>query len=430
MRRVSLDTRSCSRRCVAGGRGRRRRRSRRAGPAARSRDRRQRDAGAAADVGFDQRLDAPAAARPAVPRRRRPRRCALGDYFGTQAGRPGVRLLRVPDALHAGPERAGRARSSVLDRRPARSSTSSPSASTRARRRRWRRPRRRRTSSATARPGAEQGWHFLTGDEADDPALTDAAASATPGTRRRSSSRTPAASSWSRPTARLSRYLFGIEYPPRDLQVRAGRIVRRAGSASVVDQVLLYCYHYDPRPGRYSLVAMNAVRLGGAVTRGAAARVRGGVAPARAPRRRRALTRHMGRYSAVSGAGLAVRRARSTRSTSSSSPSRRFFTLLIVGGSWSFFARQVPPPARRRGRRAHRRLAAARAGLDGHPVVISLVMFVWGAKLFFDAAPAARRGHGDLRRRQAVDVEVPAHRRAARDQRAARPGRPADQGAR
>jgi protein SCO1/2 len=35
---------------------------------------------------------------------------------------------------------------------------------------------------------------------------------------------------------------------------------------SVVDQVLLYCYHYEPTTGTYSLVAMNAVRLGGAVT--------------------------------------------------------------------------------------------------------------------------------------------------------------------
>jgi protein SCO1/2 len=67
------------------------------------------------------------------------------------------------------------------------------------------------------------------------------------------------------PDGRLARYLFGIEYPPRDLKFALmesseGRI------GSVVDQVLLYCYHYEPATGSYSLVAMNAVRLGGAVT--------------------------------------------------------------------------------------------------------------------------------------------------------------------
>ena len=35
---------------------------------------------------------------------------------------------------------------------------------------------------------------------------------------------------------------------------------------SVVDQVLLYCYHYEPATGTYSLAAMTAVRVGGAVT--------------------------------------------------------------------------------------------------------------------------------------------------------------------
>jgi protein SCO1/2 len=67
------------------------------------------------------------------------------------------------------------------------------------------------------------------------------------------------------PDGRLGRYLFGIEYPPRDLKFALmesseGRI------GSVVDQVLLYCYHYEPATGTYSLVAMNAVRLGGALT--------------------------------------------------------------------------------------------------------------------------------------------------------------------
>ena len=76
------------------------------------------------------------------------------------------------------------------------------------------------------------------------------------------------------PDGRLARYLFGIEYPPRDLKFALmesseGRI------GSVVDQVLLYCYHYEPATGSYSLVAMNAVQAGRRRHRGGAARVRG-----------------------------------------------------------------------------------------------------------------------------------------------------------
>ena len=67
------------------------------------------------------------------------------------------------------------------------------------------------------------------------------------------------------PEGRLARYLFGIEYPPRDLKFALmesseGRI------GSVVDQLLLYCYHYEPATGTYSRVAMNLVQVGGAVT--------------------------------------------------------------------------------------------------------------------------------------------------------------------
>ena len=59
------------------------------------------------------------------------------------------------------------------------------------------------------------------------------------------------------------------------------------------------------------------------------------------------------------------------------------------------------------------------------PTIIAMVMFGWGASVYFHDAHAARRDDAHLRGRQAVDVEVPAPRRAARDQRAARAGRAA-----
>ena len=62
------------------------------------------------------------------------------------------------------------------------------------------------------------------------------------------------------------------------------------------------------------------------------------------------------------------------------------------------------------------------------PFVLAMVMFVWGAELFFRLARPPRGLDGDLRRRQAVDVEGAASRRRARNQRTARADRPQRRG--
>jgi protein SCO1/2 len=67
------------------------------------------------------------------------------------------------------------------------------------------------------------------------------------------------------PEGRLARYLFGIEYGPRDL--RFALVEASAGKlGSRIDSLLLYCYHYDPITGRYGLAVMRAIRLTGAAT--------------------------------------------------------------------------------------------------------------------------------------------------------------------
>ncbi len=76
----------------------------------------------------------------------------------------------------------------------------------------------------------------------------------------------PAAITVLTPEGHVSRYLFGIEFAPRDLQAGAGRSRRTARSARVVDQVLLFCYHYDPETGKYGFAIMNVVRLAGVLT--------------------------------------------------------------------------------------------------------------------------------------------------------------------
>jgi protein SCO1/2 len=115
------------------------------------------------------------------------------------------------------------------------------------------------------RPGAADGLHLLTGDQASIDRVTKAA-----GFRYVWDSDTqqfahPAGLIVLTPDGRLARYLFGLEYGPRDLrfalvEASAGRIGR------VVDALLLYCYHYDPMTGRYGLVVMRALRLAGGAT--------------------------------------------------------------------------------------------------------------------------------------------------------------------
>ncbi len=64
---------------------------------------------------------------------------------------------------------------------------------------------------------------------------------------------------------RLSRYFYGIEYAPKD--VRLGLIEAAQNKIGTpVDQILLFCYHYDPMTGKYTPVAMNILRVAGGAT--------------------------------------------------------------------------------------------------------------------------------------------------------------------
>lgn len=113
--------------------------------------------------------------------------------------------------------------------------------------------------------GEPDGWHFLVGDEASVAALTDAVGFRyvyDPATDEYAHA---AGIQLVTPEGVLSRYFYGLEYPPRD--VRLGLVEASDGAiGSAVDQVLLFCYHYDPVTGKYGLVVMNVVRLAGGLT--------------------------------------------------------------------------------------------------------------------------------------------------------------------
>jgi len=115
------------------------------------------------------------------------------------------------------------------------------------------------------RSEAERGWHFLTGEETAIRRLTEAV-----GFRYAFDAETGQFAHASgimvlTPQGRVARYFYGIEYAPRDL--RLGLVEAAQGKiGSPVDQLLLYCYHYDPKTGRYSMLIMNVLRLAGAAT--------------------------------------------------------------------------------------------------------------------------------------------------------------------
>ena len=115
------------------------------------------------------------------------------------------------------------------------------------------------------RPGAMNGWHFLTGDQANIAKLTDAV-----GFRYYYDEATKQFAHASgimvaTPHGKLSRYFYGIEYAPRDL--RLGLIESSANKiGSPADQLLLYCYHYDPATGKYGAAVMKIMRIAGVIT--------------------------------------------------------------------------------------------------------------------------------------------------------------------
>jgi protein SCO1/2 len=110
------------------------------------------------------------------------------------------------------------------------------------------------------RPEAEKGWHFLTGkkDQIDlvaqavgfryvwDPEVQQYAHAS--------------GIMLVTPQGRVAQYYYGIEYAPRDIQL--GLVEASQGKiGNIVDEVLLYCFHYDPRQGRYGAVIFNILRL-------------------------------------------------------------------------------------------------------------------------------------------------------------------------
>jgi protein SCO1/2 len=113
--------------------------------------------------------------------------------------------------------------------------------------------------------GTEDGWHFLTGDPASIDALTSAVGFRYAWDAPAKQYAHPSGIVLLTPDGQVSRYLFGVEYEPKDLKL--GLVESSQGKlGSLTDQVMLYCFHYDPATGRYSAAVMNLVRAGAVLT--------------------------------------------------------------------------------------------------------------------------------------------------------------------
>jgi protein SCO1 len=117
------------------------------------------------------------------------------------------------------------------------------------------------------RTGADAGWHFLTGDDANIKRVTDAAGFHYKWDDKTNQFAHASGIMLLTPEGKLARYFYGIEYPPRD--VRLGLVEASENKIGTpVDTLMLYCYHYDPATGKYGAVVMNIMRVAGVITVG------------------------------------------------------------------------------------------------------------------------------------------------------------------
>jgi protein SCO1/2 len=109
---------------------------------------------------------------------------------------------------------------------------------------------------------SQRDWHFLTGDEENISGLTQAV-----GFRYKKDGDQfahPSVVAILTPQGEISRYFYGIQYQPKDLRLALIEASRgEIGSSKILNQILLYCYHFDPVGRKYALQAINIVKAGG-----------------------------------------------------------------------------------------------------------------------------------------------------------------------
>jgi len=115
------------------------------------------------------------------------------------------------------------------------------------------------------RPGAEDGWHFLTGSEAQIKQLASEVGFGYRYDEKEKQFAHAAAITMVSPQGMISRYLYGVQFAARDmklalLEASEGKV------GSIIDRFLMFCYHYDPQGKKYALFATNLMKGAGGFT--------------------------------------------------------------------------------------------------------------------------------------------------------------------
>jgi protein SCO1/2 len=107
-----------------------------------------------------------------------------------------------------------------------------------------------------------KGWHFLVGDKASIAAVAAAAGFEYQYDAEQKNWGHPSVVMITKPDGHMARYLYGLEFPANDLKL--GLLEASQGrSISTVEQIILFCYHYDPQGGKYVIVAQHVMQVGG-----------------------------------------------------------------------------------------------------------------------------------------------------------------------
>jgi protein SCO1/2 len=113
--------------------------------------------------------------------------------------------------------------------------------------------------------GANEGWAFLTGDENEIRRVTSAAGFRYVWDAAAEQYAHPTGVVVLTPQGKIARYLFGVEYAPKDLRLALVE-ASKGNLGTLTDQLLLLCYHYDPKIGKYGPVAIGTLRGAAALT--------------------------------------------------------------------------------------------------------------------------------------------------------------------
>ncbi|MFB3813199.1 MAG: SCO family protein [Terriglobales bacterium] len=115
------------------------------------------------------------------------------------------------------------------------------------------------------RPGGKNGWHFLVGDEKNIHALTESVGFRYHWDPQQRQFAHATGIMVLTPQGRVAQYYYGVSYAPKDLRLG---LVEASNNriGTLVDQLLLYCYHYDPRTGKYGAIITNVLKIAGGLT--------------------------------------------------------------------------------------------------------------------------------------------------------------------